>query len=92
MAASRARQDEITFTADSSLRWWSPDGTVQYGFCGTCGASLFWRSAAGAPTVSIGVGTLDQPTGLHTVAEWWMSEHGDYHTPEPAAERHDFDG
>jgi hypothetical protein len=92
MAAARASQADLRFASDATLRWWSPDGTVQYGFCGVCGASLFWRRALDAPNVSIGVGTLDQPTGLRTVAEWWVSEHGDYHTPEPGVVRHDLDG
>jgi hypothetical protein len=66
MAAASASQADMRFASDATLRWWSPDGTVQYGFCGVCGASMFWRTAEDAPNVSIGVGTLDHfVAGVH---------------------------
>lgn len=44
------------------LRWYESDGRRR-GFCGVCGASVFWERAE-RPTVSIAAGTLEQPTGL----------------------------
>jgi hypothetical protein len=35
---------------------------------------------------------LDLPTGLTTTGAWWMSEHADYHTPEPGIVEHPYDG
>lgn len=83
MAATASLPDRVRFISDSTLTWYSPDPSVAYGFCSTCGSSLFWRAAAQPDHLSICAGTLEQPTGLHTSSAWWMAEHGDYHTPEP---------
>ena len=92
MAATSAPVAAVEFEADSTLRWYEPDETVGYGFCATCGSSLFWRASADPGRLVICAGPLDQPTGLRTVAAWWMAEHGDYHTPEPGLEEHAYDG
>jgi len=83
MAATAASPGSIRFISDATLRWYSPDPTVAYGFCSACGSSLFWRSIERPDHLSICAGALDQPTGLRTTSAWWMTEHGDYHTPEP---------
>lgn len=92
MAATSASVADVHIDDDGSLRWHSPDPTVQYGFCSTCGSSLFWRTPARPERMSITAGTLDQPTGLRTTAAWWMAEHGDYHTPAPGLVEHPYDG
>lgn len=71
------------------LRWYSPADGVEYGFCGTCGSSLFWRLTARPDVVSVSAGCLEQPTGLTTVAQIWMAEHGDYHPHLPGVPEHD---
>lgn len=43
-------------------------------------------------SVSIAVGTLDQPTGLRTTAAWWVSEAGDYHERQAGLTEHLYDG
>lgn len=92
MAATSAPVEQVRFAADATLTWYSPDPTVGYGFCSTCGSSLFWRAAERPDHLSIAAGTLDQPTGLRTAGAWWMAEHADYHTPEPDVIEHRFDG
>ena len=57
---------------------WFPVPGAEYGFCRTCGASLFWRADAWPDVLSICAGTLDPPTGLHTVQAWWVSQASDY--------------
>jgi hypothetical protein len=42
--------------------------------------------------MSICAGGLEQPTGLRTTAAWWMSEHGDYHTPSSNLTEYELDG
>lgn len=54
--------------------------------------SMFWRSAEQPDLLTIAAGVLEQPTGLRTASEWWMAEHGDYHTPEDGVRRFDHDG
>jgi hypothetical protein len=92
MAATGASVDAVTFESDDTLTWYSPEPTVQYGFCRRCGSSLFWRTSARPDWISICTGPLEQPTGLHTVAAWWVAEHGDYHTPAPHLIEHEYDG
>ena len=90
-AASAASSDDLTVTADGTLAWFSPADGVEYGFCRTCGSSLFWRLAERPELISISAGCLDQPTGLSTKAQIWMSEHGDYHAPLSGLIEHDHD-
>jgi hypothetical protein len=92
MAATAAHVDCVTIDDDGALTWYSPDPTVQYGFCGRCGSSLFWRAHADREKLCITAGSIDQPSGLRTTAAWWMAEHGDYHTPQPGLVEHSHDG
>jgi hypothetical protein len=70
-------RSHLALLEDAALRWYEADGRAR-GFCGTCGASLFW-SAADRDTVSIAAGTLDPPTGLKTVAHVYTRDQGDYY-------------
>ena len=91
MAVTASSLDRVSFISDSTLTWYSPDPSVEYGFCSTCGSSLFWRAAAQPGHLSICAGSIDPPTGLRTTTAWWMAEHGDYHTPEPNVSEFDHD-
>lgn len=91
-AATSARTDQVTVAdAAGSLRWYSPADGVEYGFCGHCGSSLFWRLTDRPTVLSFSAGCLEQPTGLRTTTEIWMVEHGDYHPPLPGVIGHDHD-
>lgn len=79
LAATAAPADMVTFQAEETLAWYSPDGSVQYGFCKRCGSTLFWRTSQSDPLLRITAGTLDGPTGLTTTKAWWVAEAGDYH-------------
>jgi len=75
MAATWARTEQLKFESDSTLRWYEASDGVFYGFCDTCGSSLF--------CVSICAGPLDPPTGLETTKVVWTAEVSDYHIPQP---------
>ncbi len=82
MAASAAPTEDLTIE-EGSLRWYSPDDdpNVAYGFCLTCGSTLFYRAgiADGTnTTTSLAVGTIDGPSGLETVAIWFTSQAADH--------------
>jgi hypothetical protein len=83
--AACARTDLAVHDA-GALRWYAADGRRR-GFCGTCGASLFWQ-ADDRPTISIAAGTLDPPTGLRTIAHIHTRDQGDYYEIDGAGERH----
>jgi hypothetical protein len=84
MAATAASVTDLRIEdKDSSLRWFYPVPEAGYGFCLTCGSSLFWQSRHTPGQISICAGTLDPPTSLTTVQAWWTSQASDYH-PRPA--------
>lgn len=78
MAATAAHPSEVRIEG-SSLTWWEAAPGVEYGHCGRCGSSLFWRAAAHPDKLCITAGSLDQPTGLRTTRAWYVAEVGDYH-------------
>ena len=79
MAATAVRPNQVTFTAEATLRWYHPVPSVHYGFCGTCGSTMFWKTDGDPDKLCVSAGTLDQPTGLQTTKAWWVSEAADYH-------------
>ncbi len=91
MAATATHSGAIDFEAKDSLRWWSRTPTVDYGFCSTCGSTLFWRAADKPDHLSITAGSLDQPTGLHTYEALFVSEAADYHDIDPSIHQHTHD-
>jgi hypothetical protein len=79
MAATGCDDSALVLESNSSLSWYEPAAGVFYGFCGSCGSTLFWRADAKPDWISIAAGSLDPPTGLATGSAWWTSEASDYH-------------
>ena len=90
LATTSCAPSQVDLHASESLRWYAPVPGIEYGFCGTCGSSLFWRADDLGDFVAICAGVLDQPTGLRTTVAVWMAQHGDYHTPEPDVAEFDY--
>ena len=88
MAATATNLDDLHVDLDETLRWYQSTPTVQYGFCGRCGSTLFWRASGKPRHVSIAAGTLDQPTGLDTTIAIHAAEAGDYHRLDTRLETH----
>jgi hypothetical protein len=84
-AYSACARADLVVQERGALRWYEADGRAR-GFCGVCGASLFWR-AEGRPTISVAAGTLDAPTGLRTVAHIFTADQGDYYAIDGDGER-----
>ncbi len=76
-AYSEVGPDDLVLLEERGLSWYVADGRER-GFCRECGASLFWRRA-GADSTSVAAGTLDEPTGLRTVAHIFVDSKGDYY-------------
>ena len=73
--------DAVRVTGEACLRWIdSPESNsrARRGFCSECGSSLFW-DAPDRDTISIAAGSLDEPTGLRTVAQIYTHSPGDYY-------------
>ena len=89
MAGTACDAEHLAVDDDGALRWYEPAEGVFYGFCGSCGSTLFWRNAANPDHITVTAGSLDQPTGLQTVAAWYVAEHGDYHERAEVPVSHD---
>jgi hypothetical protein len=85
-AYSACARDDLALVSDGTLRWYEADGRAR-GFCCECGASLFW-SAPERAAISIAAGTLEQPTGLRTVAHIHTDGQADYYEIAGPGERH----
>ncbi len=87
MAATATPTADLDISGDR-LRWYSPDddANVAYGFCGTCGASLFYRSGIvdGSNSItSICAGSINGPSGLRTEAVWFADDAADHVRLDP---------
>ena len=87
MAASATAVADLEIEDPTGQLTWHPVPGAAYGFCATCGSSLFWRADADHTQVSICAGTLETPTGLRTVEAWWTSQASDYFTRPDLPER-----
>lgn len=74
--ATAARREHLRLEGERALSWRPSPGSAtsaSRGSCAECGSSLFWE-APGRETVSIGVGTLDDASGLELTAHIYVSE------------------
>jgi hypothetical protein len=85
-AYTAAPASALTLIERRGLRWYAADGRER-GFCGQCGASLFWRRG-GSDQISVAAGTLDAPTGLRTVMHIFTDSQGDYYEITDELPRH----
>jgi len=68
----------MTITRDDGLKWYASSADAKRGFCGTCGAVLFWKMAA-EDTISFSLGSLDGPTGTSLEKHIFVADQGDYY-------------
>ena len=77
-AATACAPEHLILLSAQTLRWYQSSAIARRGFCGTCGAQLFWEPAHGGH-ISIWAGALDSPTGLKAVEHIYVAEKGDYY-------------
>ena len=77
-AYTSAKRGDLVLTEDRGLKWYRSSDFARRGFCGDCGASLFWEPA-GRGRVSIAAGGIDAPSGLTTVRNIFTAHKGDYY-------------
>ena len=74
-------RDRLHVADDQALRWHAHDG-ARRGFCEVCGARLFWDRPE-FETISIAAGSLDDPTGLHTIRHIFVDSAADWEDVPP---------
>ncbi len=77
-AATSAATSAVTLLIHDGLRWYRSSEAAERGFCGVCGANLFWRQN-GSDSVSITAGTLDTPTHLRLAEHIFVADKSDYY-------------
>jgi hypothetical protein len=78
MAATAAWRRDFELISQAELKWYVSSPEARRGFCGRCGATLFWEGA-GRDYISIAAGTLDGATGLTTARHIFVADKGDYY-------------
>ena len=76
--------DQLELLADVGLAWIeSPHSTTNAvrGFCATCGSSLFWK-APDRDYTAIAAGSVDEPSGLHSIDHIWWDARADWEVPD----------
>ena len=77
-AHTKARKVNITLTREDGLSWFKTSNVAERGFCRNCGSSLFWRPFE-LDATGIAAGSLDSPTGLHTMGHIFVGEKADFY-------------
>jgi len=77
-AATSVPSEALNITKSDGLKWYRSSGFARRAFCTECGASLFYEMD-GEGRISIGAGTLDRPTHLHTEKHIFVQDKGDYY-------------
>ncbi len=80
-AATTVPDERFELITASTLCWYRSSEAVERGFCGHCGASLFWRPL-GSGTIYVAGGALDGAMDLHVGEHWFTGDAGDYYCPE----------
>ena len=76
-------KSDLTLLTQLSLQWYHDQSPNTYrGFCGTCGASLFWDAADSSNRMSVAAGTLQNGHGLKTIGHIYVSEAAEYYQIE----------
>lgn len=69
---------QLTLTRQNSLKWYAASDSAKRGFCSTCGSFLFWKHND-EDTISVAMGSLNEPTGLHLAKHIFVADKGDYY-------------
>ncbi len=77
-SATSVPHERFHLTADRGLRWFRSSQTARRGFCGDCGASLFWQPDD-EPRIAVAAGALDKPTGIRETLHIFCDDRGDYY-------------
>jgi len=73
-----APRDDVQFTADSTLHWYSSSDKARRGFCTVCGARLF-KDNLGSDRLMVSAGVIDGPTGKRIIRNLWEQSKGDWY-------------
>lgn len=70
--------DRSALHVTGAPHWYASSEKVRRGFCGTCGAFLFWDPLQGDKT-AVAMGAFDQPTQIQLGLHIFVADKGDYY-------------
>lgn len=79
--------ERLRLVEDRGLRWYQSSAIARRGFCGECGASLFW-DPAGAGYLAVSAGSLDQPSGIALSGHIFVADKPDFYEITDGLVRH----
>lgn len=71
-------RDQVQVTGQEHVTWYASSAKVRRGFCGTCGANMFWDPIHHNWT-AVALGCLEAPTGITLAKHIFVGEKGDYY-------------
>ena len=69
---------KITFENTQTLKWYRSSDKAERGFCGTCGASLFWRALDEQETWDVNLAAIDLE--INQLGKHIYTDHGTPYT------------
>lgn len=77
-ASTHIPNDRFRLTKDDGLRWFQASDIARRGFCGTCGAFLFW-DPKDEDAISVSMGAIDALTNTTLARHIFVADKGDYY-------------
>jgi hypothetical protein len=77
-AATNAPFENLKFTRDDGLVWFTSSEWAKRGFCNQCGSSLFYRMNT-EDGIGIAAGCIDEPNGLKPGRHIFTADKGGYY-------------
>lgn len=75
--ATHVVRSEIDIEGDEFLTWYQSSPQARRGFCSKCGSNLFIDNEQ-RPTMGVGAGSVDQPSGLELAVHIFADDAADY--------------
>ncbi|MBP2298394.1 GFA family protein [Azospirillum picis] len=73
----------LRILSQDTLTWYVSSSHARRGFCGRCGAGLFWealdQAAGGEPRITVTAGSLDDPDGLRVDRHIFVDRKASYY-------------
>lgn len=86
-ASAGVRREAVTIRGEDRVTWFAASPGVRRGFCGKCGAFLFWEPV-GEGRLAIAMGAFDTPTGTRIGEHIFTADKGDYYDIADGAPQH----
>ena len=77
-AYTNVLEQDVKFLKKRTLKWYRSSKRAKRGFCGKCGASLFFK-LIGSNSISIAAGMFNGPTQLKTKMNIFVKGKSDYY-------------